>query len=134
MALIRFSINNPLITNLLLGLVVIMGVLAWRSMPQEMFPTVEMDAVTVSVVFEGASPEEVERQISIPLEEEFEGMADIDVLTSTSNEGLATLMIKLKPMNRQLRDAESNCTQVMYGRCIATQSNLSWSTRQSTRR
>jgi multidrug efflux pump subunit AcrB len=115
MALIRFSINNPLITNLLLGIVVIMGVLAWRSMPQEMFPTVEMDAVTVSVVFEGASPEEVERQISIPLEEEFEGMADIDVLTSTSNEGLATLMIKLKPgtdVDQYMRDAQTALDQI----------------------
>jgi multidrug efflux pump subunit AcrB len=115
MALIRFSINNPLITNLLLGIVVIMGVLAWRSMPQEMFPTVEMDAVSVSVVFEGASPEEVERQISIPLEEEFEGMADIDVLTSTSNEGLATLMIKLKPgadVDQYMRDAQTALDQI----------------------
>jgi len=115
MALIRFSINNPLITNLLLGIVLIMGVLAWRSMPQEMFPTVEMDAVSVSVVFEGASPEEVERQISIPLEEEFEGMADIDVLTSTSNEGLATLMIKLKPgtnVDQFMRDAQTALDQI----------------------
>ena len=115
MSLIRFSISNPLITNLLLGIVVILGVLAWRSMPQEMFPTFELDAVSVSVVFEGASPEEVERQISIPLEEEFEGMADIDVLTSTSNEGLATLMIKLKPgtdVDQYMRDAQTALDQI----------------------
>ena len=78
MALIRFSINNPLVTNLMLVIVVILGVLSWRAMPQEMFPTIELDAVSVSVVFEGASPEEVERQITLPLEEAFDGMADID--------------------------------------------------------
>ena len=115
MALIRFSINNPLITNLMLGIVLILGVLAWNSMPQEMFPTVELDAVSISVEFEGASPEEVERQISIPLEEEFEGMADIDVLTSTSNEGFATLMIKLKSgtdVDQYMRDAQTALDQV----------------------
>ncbi|MDH3972330.1 MAG: efflux RND transporter permease subunit, partial [Gammaproteobacteria bacterium] len=115
MPLIRFSINNPLITNLMLMIVVILGVLSWRSMPQEMFPTVEMDVVTVSVEFEGASPEEVERQIAIPLEEEFDGMADNDVMSSTSNEGMASLMIKLKSgtdVDQYMRDAQTALDQI----------------------
>ncbi len=115
MPLIRFSIKNPLITNLMLVIVVILGVLSWRSMPQEMFPTVELDAVSVSVEFEGASPEEVERQIAIPLEEEFDGMADIDVMSSTSNEGMASLMIKLKSgtdVDQYMRDAQTALDQI----------------------
>jgi multidrug efflux pump subunit AcrB len=115
MPLIRFSINNPLITNLMLVIVVILGVLSWRSMPQEMFPTVEMDVVSVSVEFEGASPEEVERQVAIPLEEEFDGMADNDVMSSTSNEGMASLMIKLKSgtdVDQYMRDAQTALDQI----------------------
>jgi multidrug efflux pump subunit AcrB len=115
MALIRFSINNPLITNLMLVIVVILGVLSWRAMPQEMFPTIELDAVSVHVEFEGASPEEVERQITIPLEEEFEGMPEIDVMNSTSNEGLASLMIKLKSgtdVDQYMRDAQTALDQI----------------------
>ncbi len=115
MPLIRFSINNPLVTNLMLVIVVILGVLSWRSMPQEMFPTVEMDVVSVSVEFEGASPEEVERQVAIPLEEEFDGMADNDVMSSTSNEGMAFLMIKLKSgtdVDQYMRDAQTALDQI----------------------
>ena len=115
MPLIRFSINNPLVTNLMLVIVVILGVLSWRSMPQEMFPTVEMDVVSVSVEFEGASPEEVERQVVIPLEEEFDGMADNDVMSSTSNEGMASLMIKLKSgtdVDQYMRDAQTALDQI----------------------
>jgi multidrug efflux pump subunit AcrB len=115
MALIRFSINNPLITNLMLGIVAILGVLSWYAMPQEMFPTVELDAASIRVEFEGASPEEVERQVCIPIEEEFDGMAEIDVMTSTSNEGIATIMIKLKPgtnVDQFMRDAQTALDQV----------------------
>jgi multidrug efflux pump subunit AcrB len=115
MSLIRFSINNPLVTNLLLGIVVILGVLSWRAMPQEMFPTIELDAVTISVVFEGASPEEVERQVTIPVEEEFEGMAEIDEMTSTSSEGAASIVIKLKSgtdVDQYMRDAQTALDQV----------------------
>jgi multidrug efflux pump subunit AcrB len=99
----------------MLVIVVILGVLSWRAMPQEMFPTIELDAVSVSVEFEGASPEEVERQIVIPLEEEFEGMAEIDVMNSTSNEGMASLMIRLKSgtnVDQYMRDAQTALDQI----------------------
>ncbi|MBT8116291.1 MAG: efflux RND transporter permease subunit [Gammaproteobacteria bacterium] len=113
--MIRYSIRNPLVTNLSLAIIVIMGVLAWRSMPQEMFPNVELDAVSINVEFEGASPEEVERQISIPIEEEFEGMPEIDVLTSTSSEGMASVMITLKSgtnVDQYMRDAQTALDQI----------------------
>lgn len=115
MPLIRFSINNPLLTNLLLGIVVTLGVLSWRTMPQEMFPVFELDAVSISVRFDGASPEEVESQITIPVEEEFDGMPEIDVMTSTSSEGLSVTRIKLKAgtnIDQYMRDAQTALDQI----------------------
>jgi multidrug efflux pump subunit AcrB len=93
---IDFSIRNPLIVNLLLGVVLITGVISWYAMPQEMFPVVEQDKVRIKTIFEGAAPEEVERQITLPIEQELEGLADIDVISSTSNEGLSNILIDLK--------------------------------------
>ena len=116
MPLIRFAINNPLLTNLLLAIVVVLGVLSWRAMPQEMFPVVELDSVSIDVVFEGASPEEVESQVTITVEEEFDGMAEIDVMTSTSSEGLSTTLIKLKPgtdVDQYMRDAQTALDQII---------------------
>lgn len=110
MGIIRFSIRNPLITNLLLGLILIAGVLSWYAMPQEMFPVVELDMARVTTVFEGASPEEVEEQVTIPIEEEFDGMADIDVMSSVSNEGLSSITLKLKSgadVDQFMRDLSS---------------------------
>ena len=115
MPLIRFSINNPLLTNLMLGIVVVIGVLSWRSMPEEMFPSIELDAVSIRVEFEGASPEEVERQITIPVEEEFDGMAEIDVMSSTSHEGMASVIIELKSgtdVDQYMRDAQTALDQI----------------------
>lgn len=97
MALIRYCINNPLIMNMSLVIILIMGVLSWYAMPQEMFPVVETDKIRITTEFEGASPEEVEQQVTIPIEEEFDGVADIDVITSVSQEGVSTILIDLKP-------------------------------------
>ncbi|MEJ2394390.1 MAG: efflux RND transporter permease subunit [Candidatus Thiodiazotropha sp.] len=94
--MIDFSIRNPLVVNLLLVIVLLAGVLSWYAMPQEMFPVVEQDKVSIKTLFEGASPDEVERQVSLPIEQELEGLADIDVISSTSNEGLSSILIDLK--------------------------------------
>lgn len=97
MGIINFSIKNPLVVNLFLILIVVLGVISWRSMPQEMFPVVEIDKVRISTEFEGAPPEEVESQVTIPIEEELDLLPDIDVVTSESNEGISKIVIDLKP-------------------------------------
>ena len=110
MFLIRFSINNPLIVNLLLVLIALSGVFAWQAMPQEMFPMVEQDKVRISTLFEGASPEEVERQVTLPIEQEFDGHADIETIISSSSEGLSTILIELKSgsdVDEFIRDADA---------------------------
>ncbi len=93
----EFSIKNPLIVNFLLAAIVIIGVLSWRSMPQEMFPVIERGLVEIRTVFEGAPPIEIERQITIPIEKEVEDFDDIDEIRSTSLEGVSTVLLKLKP-------------------------------------
>ena len=93
--MIRFSLKNPLLVNLVLALVAALGLIGWHAMPQEMFPTFARDAITVTTVFEGASPEEIERQITTPVEDALDGLADIDSVTSTSQEGLSTVRYKL---------------------------------------
>ncbi|WP_455234225.1 efflux RND transporter permease subunit [Thiogranum longum] len=115
MPLIRFSIANPLITNLMLILVMLLGVLSWYAMPQEMFPVVDLDMARITTVFEGASPEEVEQQVTLPIEEEFDGMSDLDVMTSTSSEGLSTVTLKLKPganVEQFMRDVRNKLDQI----------------------
>ncbi|MDW3095640.1 MAG: efflux RND transporter permease subunit [Gammaproteobacteria bacterium] len=96
MGIVQFSIRNSLIVNLLLLVIVIAGVLSWRSMPQEMFPIVNLDLVRIVTEYEGAPPEEIEKQITILIEEEIETLPDVDVVTSESSEGLSKIEIKLK--------------------------------------
>jgi len=115
MFLIRFSVNNPLITNLLMILVVILGLGVLSTMPREMFPVVELDKIQIQTVFEGASPEEVERQITLPLEDALDTLTDIETMTSVSNEGFSSILLSLKPtadMDDLLRVIESDIAQI----------------------
>lgn len=96
MGIVQFSIRNSLIVNLLLLVIIIAGVLSWRSMPQEMFPIVDLDLVRIVTEYEGAPPEEIEKQITIIIEEEIETLPDVDFITSESSEGISKIEIKLK--------------------------------------
>jgi len=110
MPIIRFSINNPLLVNLSLVIILVMGILAWHSLPQEIFPVVDLDMVSIETEFERASPIEVEQQVTLAIEEEFDDMQDIDYITSTSREGLSGIFIKLKPgsnVDQFMRDART---------------------------
>ena len=96
MNIVQFSIRNSLVVNLFLVIIIIVGVLSWSSMPQEMFPNVDLDRVRITTEYEGAPPEEIEKQITVLVEEELESLADIDVITSESTEGFSKVEIKLK--------------------------------------
>ncbi|MCG8378012.1 MAG: efflux RND transporter permease subunit, partial [Proteobacteria bacterium] len=97
MTIINFSLKNPLLVNLSLIIILVMGILAWKGLPQEIFPVVDLDMISIKTEFEGASPAEVEQQVTIPIEEEFEDSQDIDFIASSSKEGLSSIYIKLKP-------------------------------------
>jgi len=97
MGIIQFSIRNSLVVNLFLLIIVIAGALAWTNLPQEMFPVVDLDRVRITTEFEGAPPAEVEKQITLVIEEELESLPDIDLVTSESSESLSKIEIQLKP-------------------------------------
>ena len=63
-------------------------------MPEEMFPVVEKDAIKIITEYDGASPEEVEKQVTIPISPK---CGDIDFHYSTSSEGASSVTLRLKP-------------------------------------
>ena len=95
--MVEYFIKNPIITNFLLLSVVVVGILSWRAMPQEMFPVIESDTISIDTEYEGAPPVEVERQLTIPIEDEVDDISEIDELQSVSLEGISRIYLDLKP-------------------------------------
>ena len=108
--MINFSIKNPLIVNLFLLLIIFIGIASWTSMPAEMFPVVEKDRIKIITVYEGATPEEVEQQVTTPIESSLDNLQDVDFYYSSSSEGISKVTLKLKPRSnseeliREVRD------------------------------
>jgi len=87
--------KNHVAANILMLVFLIGGLIVMSGIKQEVFPEFEMDIVTISVSYPGASPEEVEEGIVLAIEEEIRGLDDIERITATATEGNAEISVEL---------------------------------------
>ena len=108
--LAEFSVKNHVAVNLATLSVVVAGTMAYLSMPREVFPEFSMGEVQVRTLYPGAAPEDVERLVSLPIEEALDGLDGRREMTSVSQEGysLVTLTtIKGTDMGRFVDDVRA---------------------------
>ena len=92
---IRFMARHPVASNLIMAALIAGGVFVGSRIKMEVFPEFEMDRVIVTVAYRGASPEEVEGQIVLVVEEAVSGLDGVEEVTSKSVEGAGTVTIEL---------------------------------------
>ncbi|MDQ7784524.1 MAG: efflux RND transporter permease subunit [Desulfomonilaceae bacterium] len=113
--IVEWSVSRPVVANLLMVfLLMVGGYLAW-TMRKEMFPEFSLDTVAVSVVYKGASVEEIEESICSKIEEEITGIEGIKKITATAVEGKGTVTAELEAyanVNRVLSDVKNAVDQI----------------------
>ncbi len=92
---IAWFARNPVAANLLMLFILLAGLTTLSAIPQKSFPDVDIDVITVTVEYLGAAPEEVESGVCSRIEEEVDGVEDIEQLRSTSVEGQCAVTIEL---------------------------------------
>src|SRR5881409_4055984 len=91
--LVSFAIHQPLFMVLLLLLFIGAGISSFRSPPIEAFPDVTDVQVSVITLFPGHAPEEVEKQVTIPLEIELSGLPNAVRMFSHTQFGLSYIIL-----------------------------------------
>ncbi len=95
--ILSWFVRNPVAANLLLLLIAAGGFITVSGIKQEVFPELASDLINVSVVYPGAAPEEVERGVCIPIEEEIQSLDGIKRISSRAAEGIGTITVELFP-------------------------------------
>jgi multidrug efflux pump subunit AcrB len=88
--------RNTVFANIVLVLIFLAGGIATMSMIRENFPEFSLDMITISVLYPGADPEEVEEGICQKIEEAIEGLEGIKQYTTQSSENAGTAIIEVK--------------------------------------
>lgn len=95
-SLINWFARNGVAANLLMFGIIFWGLFSLNNrIPLEVFPSFELDNITVRVAIRGASPSEVEESINIKIEEAVQDLTDIKTITSTASEDLGTVNLEV---------------------------------------
>ncbi len=86
--------GNSVAANFVMIFLLVGGFFWGKNIKQEVFPEFSLDTVVISVVYPGASPEEVEEGIVLPVEEAIQSLDGIEETTSTANEGIGTVTVE----------------------------------------
>ncbi|MGA3027715.1 MAG: CusA/CzcA family heavy metal efflux RND transporter [Bryobacteraceae bacterium] len=91
--LVDFALNNRLLVLTAAVLLLIWGVISFHNLPVEAYPDVANNYVQVITQWPGRAAEEVEQQVTVPLEIAVAGIPHMEHLRSTSLFGLSSLML-----------------------------------------
>ncbi|MBX3250759.1 MAG: efflux RND transporter permease subunit [Myxococcales bacterium] len=95
-------IRQPILVNLMAVAALLIGALVMRDMTRESLPAVPTGWARVSVVYPGASPEEVEQLVLDRLEEAVANVDDVAELWGAAREGIALVFIQFEPSVRDI--------------------------------
>ncbi len=113
MNLANLSIKRPVFITCIVTVILVVGWLSMGKLPVDLFPNVAFPIVTVSTIYPGAGPEEVETLVSKIYEEELSNLPGIKKLSTTNLENVSIVIaefnfdVDIKYAEQQVRDRVS---------------------------
>jgi HAE1 family hydrophobic/amphiphilic exporter-1 len=104
----RFSIRNPYFIVVICVALMVIGVTSLARMPVDLFPTINLPEVVVATFYSGMPPEDIETDITNPLERWFTLASGIDHMESRSLLGVSIIKVFFQPGT----DADADTTQL----------------------
>ena len=103
-----FSIRNPYFIIVLCLAITVLGVVAALGMPVDLFPTINLPQVVVATFYSGMPPQDIEANITAPLERFFTLASGIDHMESHSILGVSMIRVFFQPNT----SADADVTQL----------------------
>ena len=90
------AIRRPVFAVMVIAALMVLGLMGLSRIGTDLFPDVSFPLVTVAIPYPGASPEEVEQNVSKPIEDAVVSLNGIDRIRTYSREGLSTTIVIFK--------------------------------------
>ncbi len=96
MNIYKTSVNNPITTIILFATIAIMGVVSFTRLGIDLFPDIESNAMLVMTTYPGASAEDIETNVTRPIENVLNGVDHLKHMTSTSKENISVVVLEFQ--------------------------------------
>jgi HAE1 family hydrophobic/amphiphilic exporter-1 len=114
--LAEICVKRPVFATMLILSLVVVGMFSFLSLGVDLFPKIDFPTITVTVVNPGASPQEIETEITEKVEEAVNTISGIDELRSTSIEGMSQVFVQFvleKDVNVASNEVENRVQTVI---------------------
>ena len=95
--LIKFLVSRPLLERLILVFIIVVAVVSALQIKRLAYPRVDFERMTVTTIYPGASPEDVELNVTIDLETALKEIDGIEKYMSSSIENLSVIDVVIDP-------------------------------------
>ncbi len=92
--IIRFSVEKAITVLMVVIAVIIFGVVSFNRLTSDLFPDINIPYAVVVTTYPGAAPEEVEQEVSVPLEQTFQTTTNVTQVQTTSSENMSMVMLE----------------------------------------
>jgi HAE1 family hydrophobic/amphiphilic exporter-1 len=102
----RFAINRPVTAAMFFMAVVFLGLISFARLPVDLLPDISFPTLSITTTYSGAGPREVEREVTIPIEDALATVPGVTQIFSSSTEGRSSVQLRF-PWGADL-DAAAN--------------------------
>ena len=102
--LLRQIVNKPIVIILFVLIIITAGLFSLKNMSVDLFPNLDIPVVNIISHYQGASPEDMERLVSQPIENEMRSIPGVKRVASTSVQGISSVTVEFS-WGTTVRDA-----------------------------
>jgi hydrophobic/amphiphilic exporter-1 (mainly G- bacteria), HAE1 family len=116
MTLTERSIKRPSLIVVIFSALAVLGVFSFNQLKYELLPKISSPVVTITTVYPGASPDEVETSVTKVIEDAVSGIDKISTIRGSSREGVSFVTIEFTlsaDVNISLQDAQRKVNEVL---------------------
>lgn len=107
MKAVKWFTRNHVAGNFIMLVVLLAGFTTWFELKKEIFPEIAIDAVSVSIPYPNATPEESERGVVIPVEEAIADLQGIKKVRGTASQNIGSVLVEVET-GYEVRDVMSD--------------------------
>lgn len=96
MSLYASAVRRPIMTTLCFVAVVIIGLFSLHTLPIDLYPDIESNTIMVMTTYQGASAQDIEQNVTRPLENSLNAVNDLKHITSKSRENISVITLEFE--------------------------------------
>jgi len=94
MTISSIAVRKRTAVLVLAAVVLVFGIASYMMLPREAAPDITIPYVFISTPYPGVAPEDIEKSVTIPIEKKLKGLEAVKKITSSSTEGMSSIVIE----------------------------------------